>query len=288
MILVTGAAGQCGSALVREFARQNQAVRALVRDRAKAAALESLPTVEVVEGDMLRADTLAPALDGVDQVFMSSSSNAQMVDTQCTFIDACKKAGVRQLLKLSGAEAGIGFDQSKFRFTRMHLEIERYLENSGLGWTHLRPGQFMQVYLREARTIATKGTLCLPFDGIKLSPVDVADIAKIAFAILRDRAHAGESYPITGPEALTMAEVAGHISGAIGKPVRYVPITIEERRKAALAAGVPPFMADALDEQALERCRHPEAKIDVQTHQKFGVRPTTFAEFATRHASAFQ
>lgn len=160
MILVTGAAGLSGSIVMQEFARQKTPVRALVRSRAKAQALATLPTVEVVEGDMLRPETVGAALRGIDRALMISSANQQMVETQCTFIDTCKKAGVGHVVKFSGAEPN--FDPGTFLFTRMHEEIERYLERSGLAWTHLRPSQFMQVYVREAPTIVAENAFYLP------------------------------------------------------------------------------------------------------------------------------
>lgn len=288
MILVTGAAGLSGSAVVRELSRNGVPVRALVRDAAKAAALARLPHVEVVEGDMARGSTLGAALRGVDRALMISSSNPQMVETQCNFVDACKAAGVGHVVKFSGRESGIGFDPRKFRFTGMHEEIERHLEASGLRWTHLRPSQFMQVYLREVPTIAATGALLLPLEDVKLSPIDIEDIAKIAVAILVSGAHHGAAFDMTGPEQLSMAEIAGLIGEAIGKPVRYQNIAPEERRRAMVAAGLPPFMVEALDEQAAERRRRPESNVDLGTHDLFGVRPTTFAEFARRNAAAFR
>src|SRR5215831_16067078 len=133
MILVTGAAGLNGSAIVREFSRNGVPVRALVRDRSKAKALAGLSHVELVEGDMARAETLSPALQGVGRVLMISSAGPQMVETQYRFVDACKAAGVAHVVKFSGKESGIGFDAKNFRFTRMHEDIERYLENMRLG-----------------------------------------------------------------------------------------------------------------------------------------------------------
>src|SRR5262245_49634046 len=150
MILVTGATGLNGSAVIREFMRQNHEVRALVRDRAKARALNSANRVDFVEGDMLRRETLSAALEGVDRVLLISTANPQMLEAQCGLIDARKEAGVEHVIKFSGKESSVGFDPTKFRFTAMHEQIERYLEGSGMGWTHLRPSQFMQVYLREA------------------------------------------------------------------------------------------------------------------------------------------
>ena len=285
MLLVTGAAGLSGSTIVREFARQNVKVRALVRSLAKARILEGLPTVEVVEGDMLQPKTLGAGLQGVDRVLLISSANAQLVETQCTFIDACKKSGVDHIVKFSGAESGV--DRQKFRFTRMHDEIERYLESSGLTWTHLRPSQFMQVYLREAPTIIAKNAFYLPMDKARLEPVDLEDVAKVASALMRSPGHEGKSYDMTGPEELTMAEIAERISAAIGKTIHYINITPEEHREVLLAKGLAPFFVDAVEELFRERRQRPGSKVFLGTHDAFGVQPTTFAQFARANAAIF-
>jgi uncharacterized protein YbjT (DUF2867 family) len=287
MILITGAAGLSGSIIVREFARRGIPVRALVRSAAKAHSLDALPGVEVVEGDMSRPETLGRALEGVDRAVMISSSAPQMVETQCSFIDASRKAGVHHVVKFSGKESSIDFNPSNFRFTRMHEEIERYLESSGLRWTHLRPSQFMQVYLRELPTIVTKSAIFLPMDNSKLSPVDIEDVAKVAVELMSKGSHHGKSYEMTGPEALTMAEIAAQISQAIGRRVEYINVAPEEKRRALLAAGVPPERADALDELFAERRRCSESRVDLGTHEAFGVKPTTFAQFAERNAALF-
>jgi uncharacterized protein YbjT (DUF2867 family) len=287
-ILVTGASGQSGSAVVREFAQRQFPVKALVRSRAKAASLESLRNVEIVEGDMLRLETLGAALHGVERVLMISSANPAMVETQCTFIDAAKKSGVPHIVKFSGKESNVGYDAKNFRFTRMHEEIERYLEDSGLSWTHLRPSQFMQVYLRETPSIVNKGALCLPLENVRMSPVDQEDIAKVAFALLTTNGHEGKTYEMTGPEPLSMSEIAERISDAIGKKIVYRSITPAGRRHTLLQAGMPLDLVDALEEQGEERRRCPESRVDLSTHEVFGVPPTTFAEFARKHAAVFR
>ena len=288
MILVTGATGLSGSAVVREFSQNKVAVRALVRSRAKAGAIEKLSGVEVVEGDMTRTETLAPVLDGVDRALMISSSVPAMVPTQINFIDACRAAGVKHVVKFSGKESGIGFEPANFPFTRMHEEIEDHLENSGLAWTHLRPSQFMQVYLRDARTIAEKGMLFLPLENVALAPVDVLDIAKIAFGVLTRPGHENQSLDITGPEPLQMTQIAKIIGNAIDKPVQYQPIDLEAYRRGMAAAGLPPFMVDALEAQAAERRRHPLSNVDLAAHKAFGVEPTRFEQFAKRNAAIFR
>lgn len=288
MILVTGAAGLSGSIIVRNFAERQTKARALARNRLRAPWLGAFPTIEVVEGYMRRPETLDSALQGIDRVLMISSSDPQMVETQCAFIDVCKRAGVEYVVKLSGKESSIGFDPQRFRFTRMHEEIERYLEYSGLGWTHLRPSQFMQVYFRELPTIVAQGAFFLPMENAQLAPVDIEDIAEVAFALLHDGGHMGKSYDMTGPEALTMTQVAERISRAIGKTVRYVDVAPEKKRQILLAAGVPPERADALDELFAERRKRPESMVYLDTHEAFGVRPTTFEEFARRNAAVFR
>jgi uncharacterized protein YbjT (DUF2867 family) len=290
MILVTGATGLSGSAVIREFARHKTPVRALVRSRAKARAFQTLPTVEVVEGDMLRPKTLGAALQEVDRVLMISSARERMLETQCTFIDASKEAGVRHLIKFSGAESGVGFNPEKFRSTREHEQIEDYLEGSGVAWTHLRPSQFMQFYLPGTPTglDVAENALILPMESAKLSPVDVQDIAKVAFALLRNGGHEAKSYDMTGPEALTMTDAAERISRAIGKTVRYVNVTLEEKRRTLLATGMPPERTDALNELFSERRKCSESRVYLGTHETFGVQPTTFAEFARRNAAAFR
>jgi uncharacterized protein YbjT (DUF2867 family) len=284
-ILVTGATGLAGSAVIREFVRNGYPVRALVRSRAKARAFEAFPTVEPVEGDMSRPATLEEVLAGVDRVLLISSPDQQMAQRQSAFIDAARKADVRHIVKFSGLSAADV--DTPFVFGSMHAEVERYLEGSGLAWTHLRPSQFMTEYLREVPTILAQSVLFLPLEDAKLVPVDVADIAKAAFALLTTPGHEGKIYAMSGPEALSMAEVAEQISAAIGRAVGYVPITREQRRQALLAAGVPSFSVDALDAQAGERLMGMEATVHLETHTALGITPTPFAEFAGRHAGAF-
>jgi uncharacterized protein YbjT (DUF2867 family) len=284
-ILVTGATGLAGAAVIREFVRNGYPVRALVRSRAKARAFEAFPTVELVEGDMMRPETLTAALSGVDRILLISSPDQEMAERQSRFIDAAQKADVRHVVKFSGLSAADV--DTPFVFGSMHADIERYLEGSGLSWTHLRPSQFMTEYLREVPTILAQGALFLPLEDAKLVPVDVADIATAAYLLLTTPGHEAKIYAMSGPEALSMEEIAEQISRAIGKTVRYVSITREERKQALLAAGVPSFSVNALDAQAGERLKGTEATVHPETHTALGITPTPFAEFARRHAGAF-
>jgi uncharacterized protein YbjT (DUF2867 family) len=288
MILVTGANGRPGSAVVREFARRHDPVRALVRDPAKADGLKALPGVDARCGDMLWPETLASALAGVDRVLMISSAGPQMLETQCTFIDAANKAGVGHIVKFSGQDSIDGFEPEKFRSTRSHEQIQRYLIASGTPWTMLRPSQFMQVYFEEVPDIVRTGELRVPLGGTTLAPVDIDDIAKVACAVLTTPGHEGKTYAMTGPEALTMADVAGRIGDAIGRPVRYRDVSGEDKQRAWLAAGYPPQRASAFTQLFAERKRLGRSTVDLSTHRRFGIKPTTFAQFARRNADVFR
>src|SRR5262249_53865973 len=109
MILVTGAAGNNGQATLRVFARQGARVRALVRVEAQARLLHDLPGVELVVGDLAKPESLGPALEGVERALLISSATPDMFETQCSFFDAPKAAGVPNVVKLSGREPNIGF-----------------------------------------------------------------------------------------------------------------------------------------------------------------------------------
>jgi uncharacterized protein YbjT (DUF2867 family) len=170
----------------------------------------------------------------------------------------------------------------------MHGEIEKRLEASGMAYTHLRPGEFMTVYFRQASNIASKGALFLPMEDARIASIDIGDIAEIAATVLTESGHEGKIYPLTGPEALTMAEVAARLSAATGKPIRYVNVPPEDARRAQLAAGMPPFLADALFELFSERRRGIEAKVWPDSERLLGRRPTSFDEFARRNAVAFR
>src|SRR5713101_1477477 len=243
MILVTGATGLNGSELVRRLSARGVHVRALVRSSARAEGFSALPKVEIVEGDMARPETLTGPLRGVERAMLISSSDPAMLEVQSNFIEAARKAGVKHVVKLSGIIPAL---DSPFRFARMHGEIERRLEASGMAFTHLRSGEFMQAYFRQVPSIVARGAFFLPMEDAKIASIDVGDIAEVAAIVLTGLGHEGKIYPLTGPEALNMAEVAERLSAATEKTIRYVNVAPEEATRANLAAGMPPYTAEAL------------------------------------------
>jgi uncharacterized protein YbjT (DUF2867 family) len=285
MILVTGAAGLCGSELVRHLSAKGVPVRALVRTAAKAQGLSTLANVEIVQGDMGRPETLTAALRGVDRAMLISSSDPAMLDVQTSFIDAARKAGVAYVVKLSGIIPDV---DSPFRFARMHGLIERKLEDSGMAFTHLRAGEFMHAYFRQVPAIMTRGALFLPMADAKIASIDIGDIARVAAEVLMGSGHEGKTYPITGPEALSMAEVAEKLSAAVGTSIQYINVDPEDAKKAQLAAGFPQFLADGLAELFAERRKGKESQVSQVIPTVFGWPATSFDQFAARYAAIFK
>src|SRR5260370_10498912 len=141
---------------------------------------------------------------------------------------------------------------SDFRLARMHGQIEQHLEASGMAFTHLRAGEFMQAYFRQVRSIAALSAIRLPMADAGIASIDVADIADVAVLVLTTPGHAGQTYPLTGPHALSMADVAQHLSTPIGKPVRYVDVPPDDYLAANLANGMPAYTPQALATQDAE------------------------------------
>jgi uncharacterized protein YbjT (DUF2867 family) len=285
MILVTGTTGLTGGALVRRLSAAGVPVRALARNASRAEGLSALPQVEVVEGDMARPATLDPALRDVDRAMLISSADPTMLEVQSNFIDAAAKAGVEHLVKLSGIIPDL---QSPFRYARMHGEIERHLESSGMAFTHLRAGEFMHAYFRQVPAIVATGKLLRPMEDAKIASIDVGDIAEVAATVLTGSGHEGAIYPLTGPEALSMTEVAEKLSAATGKTIQYVDVAPEQATAAQLAAGMPPYTAEALAELFAERRKGKEAQVSLVVQTILGRPATTFDQFAARHAAVFR
>src|SRR3712207_2926131 len=197
MILVTGATGNVGRPLVGLLAEAGVLFKAFVRDPERARGLLG-SVVELVRGDFSEPATLEAALDGVEVMFLLNGDPK----LEGRAIDAALRSGVRRVVKQSAP--AIGLEPPPF-----HRRIEQRLERSGLGYTHLRPNAFMQTlagYL--LALIDAGGTLRLPAGEGRVGWVDARDIAAVAFHAFTEEGHEGRVYPITGPESLSMADVA--------------------------------------------------------------------------------
>lgn len=282
-ILVTGATGNNGRALLPLLLAAGVPVRAMVQPGHAARA--DLPAgVEIVEGDFDGPATLDAALRGVGRAFLVTNSTERTEARQLAFVEAARRAGVGHVVHLSQLHARV---DSPVRFLRYHAVVERALEASGMTWTHLRPNLYMQGLLLLARTIAESGTLYAPIGDARVSLVDVRDIAAVAARALTEDGHAGRTYDLTGPDALTHGEIAAHLAAATGRPVTFVEVAPEAMRAAAVATGMPAWQADGLIEDYAHYARGEAAGLSAAIHDVTGQPPRTFAAFAREAAAAF-
>jgi uncharacterized protein YbjT (DUF2867 family) len=220
MILVTGATGHVGSELVRLLAEQGTPARALIHSPDKAAPIQHLG-LEVAVGDYEQPDTLDAAIVGCDHLYLVSPPSPRQPQQERNVIDAAKRAGVSHVVK----QTVLGADpDATMAFGRWHGQIEQHLVRSGLPHTLVQPHSFMQNFLLSAQPVADQGVLYGMTCAGRTSYTDTRDIAAVAAQVLTSPRHEGQRYTLTGPEALSAAEVAERLSAATGRPVRYVDL----------------------------------------------------------------
>jgi uncharacterized protein YbjT (DUF2867 family) len=241
MILVTGATGTIGSAVIQHLISQNVPIRALLRDVKKGYHLSS-HSIEVVQGDFLHQDTLDVALQGVEKAFLLSANDARQIEMESNFIDAAKKMGVQHIVKLSVLGADVA---SPSTFQKWHGEIEQKLEQSSIKWTHLQPNMLMQNVNFYAPTIAESNNFFLCVGDTVISHVDACDVAAVAAVCLTEPGHENKRYVLTGTEAITFTQVATILSDALGKQISYVNVPPENLKQAMLDAGEAEWYVDA-------------------------------------------
>jgi uncharacterized protein YbjT (DUF2867 family) len=273
MILVTGASGTVGSEVVKALGGRSAGVRAGYRTRP-----QNVPAgVESVKLDYERPETIRPALQGVDTLFLLSNT----VDPERKVVDEAKRAGVKRIVKLSV----IGAAEEGFTFARWHRAVEKYIEASGLGWTFLRPNGFMQnVVTYMGETIRSQSAIYSPAGNAAASHIDARDVGAVGARVLTDKGHEGKAYELTGPAALTYGQIAEILSRVLGRTIGYVPISPEQYRQAAVAAGTPEGYADALVDLNRYYLEGKAAAVTPAVRQLTGRDPIPFEQFARDYA----
>jgi uncharacterized protein YbjT (DUF2867 family) len=283
MMLLIGATGTVGRILARALLERGVPCRALVRDPQRAR--EVLPPgMTLVAGDLARPETLAPALARVERMYLATNVHPQQVALQSAAIAAARSAGVRHVVKLSNLGADPASD---FPIARWHGEIERALEASGMAWTHLRPHAFMQNLLHQAAALKRTGELAGPFGTGRIAMVDARDIAAVALAALTSDALRERTVELTGPAAVSYADVADAITPVLGREVRYLDVPPAEARRRMIAAGRPDWYSDALLVLYGKWAAGGWERIGDAVQRITGHPPRSLARFLADHAAAF-
>ena len=255
-------------------------MRAMVRDLAK-----TPHGVDVVQGDFERPGTLEVALDGVERAFLLTPNVERQEVLEGNFIDAAKRAGLQQLVKMSAIGPG---PDSPVELLRAHGRMEERLAASGLTHTVLRPHSFMQNMLGSAGSIAGEGVFYGCRGEGRIGLVDVRDIAAVAARALTDDGHEGKTYVITGPESLSCADLAARLSVTAGREVRYIDVPADGLRQGLLGAGLPPLLANGIVELDLWFAEGGGDIVTSTVQDVTGKPARSFDEFARDHASVFK
>jgi len=283
MILVTGGTGGVGSELLRLLSKAGIATRALARHPQRA---QALPGITWIAGDLSKPGTLTSAFEGARTLFLLTSYYEDMVELQHNAISAARAAGVTYVVKISAFAAS---DHSRAPVGRWHYQIEKELQESGLGWTILRPHHFMQNLLAQAEYVRTEGVVYSASGDGKIPYVDGRDVAAVAFVTLTQPGHLGKKYVVTGSEAISYRQAAEIIGAAIGKPVRFVDESPDEARARRVREGLPPAVVEsALAIAAYQRAGGKTVTITSTVTDLTGRPPRTVGEFVREHADLFR
>jgi uncharacterized protein YbjT (DUF2867 family) len=239
MILVTGATGRAGTQVVQALLERDAEVRVFVRDADKARGLFG-DAVEVARGDFADPRSVRDALDGVSDVLLSGADDPRRVEWEATTIDAAATLGVRRIVKLSSLVAE---PEAPVAFWDWHGRIEQHLRTSGVGAVILRSSFYMSNLLAVAERVAVEGRLYAPAGEARIAMIDPCDVGAAAAVVLMSEGHDGATYVLTGPEAVTYAQVARELSSSVGREVEFVDIPEEDATRAMVQAGLPEFVA---------------------------------------------
>lgn len=282
-VLITGATGAIGSFLVELLIAEDKELHLLTRSHEKARDLRARG-IKTFVGDFDAPATLYPPLAGVEKLFLLSEANPRQVEWQNNMIKAAADMGVRHLVKLSASCAGPDLPTP---IKRWHYETEQQIIHSGIPYTFLRPNCFMQNTLKWVRTIRDKGLFYMPIEDAVVSQVDVRDIAAVAAVVLSSNGHEGQTYEITGPEALSFEEVADQFSVVLGRRVRYVRTSFEESRQHMIESGMEEWLASAVTQTYRFMKDGGAAHVTDVVARLTGSEPITFGEFVRDYATAF-
>ncbi|MGB5881827.1 MAG: SDR family oxidoreductase, partial [Thermoanaerobaculia bacterium] len=242
MICVTGASGTLSTEVIRQLESAKAPFRgAYFSDKKAEAARES--GIEAVIIDYDRPETLRAGFQGCDRLFLLGPNAPNQWELERNAVEAAKAAGVRHIVK----QSVLGAAEESFSLAKVHRQVEKAIESSGLAWTFLRPNSFMQnavTFMGE--TIRAEGAFYSASGEAKVSHVDVRDIASVAVKVLTGENHDGKAYTLSGPEALTYDELAGELSKVLGRPISHINLSPSELKSGMLAAGMPEAIADRL------------------------------------------
>lgn len=282
MIVVTGATGNVGREVVAALAERGLPVRAVVRNRARAAGPEagSFPAgVDVVQGDLDLPESVTPALRGAQAAFLLGGWSDMP-----GLLSRVADAGVGHVVLLTSRCVVGGRPDNAI--TRTWLDSEAAVRESGVPWTFLHPSGYHSNALRWLPQLREGDVVRQPWPHVPVAAIDPADIGAVAAAVLAEPApHAGRSHELSGPEALTPGDQVAMLGRALSRPLRYEAVS-DEDAKAEMADTTPQPFIDAFFRFYSEG-EFDDSRVVSTVRQLTGREPGSFERWASDHAGAF-
>lgn len=279
--LITGATGDVGSKVVKQLIQRGERPRVFARNAEKAHA-QFGDKVDIVSGDLSDAASLQRALAGVEKLFLVNSG-PQIPVLDGLAVQAAKTAGVRHIVKLSSLDV-----EQKLAIGAWHEKGEAAIRASGIRFTFVRPTGFMSNLLAWSRSIVAEGIVRSSTGDGKRPFIHSEDIAAVAVRALTADDYVGKALPITGPQSLSFAEITEKIGSAIGRQLKYQPVSDEEagRRFSATGASAEEVAAHVELWRAIR-----EGRVGATTNEVeriLGRKPIALDQWLVENAPAFR
>lgn len=282
MILVTGAAGKTGRAVIRALAARGQVVRALVHRHQQTSIAIQAGAQDVVAGDMRDRAVMAQAMGRVRAVYhICPNMSPDEFPMARVVFEAARAAGVEHLVYHSVLHP----QTEAMPHHWQKLRAEELLFELGLPYTILQPAAYMQIVLAYWDQIVQQGIYAVPYSAeTRLGMVDLEDVAGVAAVVLTEAGHAGATYELAGADVLTPVEVAATLEQKLAQPVRTLAVPLEVWEKGARDSGLGNYQIETLLQMFRYYERHGFWGNPHVLTWLLRRSPTTFASFVERAA----
>lgn len=288
MIAVTGATGQFGSSAIMHLLNKGvkaAEIVALVRDEAKAEELKG-KGIELRTGDYTDYNSLVKAFQGVDKLLLVSSNDRGAAENRTAHhtsaIKAAKEAGVKHVVYTSFVRKPRFEESAIVAFQNAHVQSEQFLKDSGIDYTILQNGIYLEMIPVFAGKAAETGMIMYPAGEGKASWVLRSELAEAAAHVLTTNGHENKTYPLTNMEAVSFDEIAANLAGALDKEIAYQSPSADAFTSAMKGAGVPDVYIGMF---AMWATAQQQGALDLRdgTLTNFlGRKPTTVKQFVER------
>jgi NAD(P)H dehydrogenase (quinone) len=285
MFLVTGATGKTGGQTVKHLLARGAKVRAIVRNEEKAAPLKE-QGVELVVGDIGDAEVVARVLEGVDGVLLTLPNGPNQLDWELGVLKQAEAAGVKHLVYMSSTESNA---DNPRRIPQVHWKVVQAIQASSLNWTIMRPNFFMQGIFPFAGQVKANNGFTFPAGDGTASMCDVRDVGEVAAIILTGgESHYGKTYDLTGPDIVSMHDVAALLTKSLGHEITYTPMSLQAFHDYLVKVlksdwhieGVVELMQEMSEEGGLEFTTDTMGEL-------LGRPPVSLAQFIEEHKAMF-